>query len=244
LFALFVLCFFVSYAQCQSTKQVSSTQLCTNQSLADELAKRYDTDQQLRTDFIKWAVNNDLMTASGQMKQVSAEKQLLLMKKMTEQETVDKENQAWIKKQVENEGWPTITEVGPAGAKHAFMLVQHSSDRKFQKKCLALMSALDNDEIHTRGMAYLTDRLLVMEGKRQLYGTQLMHGGNGFEPAPIENPDTVDERRKSLGMETLGEYIKKAKAEVKSIASTNEQPSQSRTANASSGLKTDQSQKK
>lgn len=53
--------------------------------------------------------------------------------------------------------------------------------------------------------AFLEDRLLTMEDKPQIYGTQFRNIGNGFEPFPIEDPEHVDERRARVGLGTLAE---------------------------------------
>mgnify|MGYP001560728744 CR=1 FL=1 len=59
-------------------------------------------------------------------------------------------------------------------------------------------------DVDQADVAYLEDRILVNEGKPQLYGTQFLEGA----PRPIKDPDHVDERRKSVGLESLAEGIK------------------------------------
>ena len=57
--------------------------------------------------------------------------------------------------------------------------------------------------------ALLYDRIQLLLGKKQCYGTRM-----GKDPAgqpivlPTELPETVDERRKSLGMDPLSVYVK------------------------------------
>ena len=56
----------------------------------------------------------------------------------------------------------------------------------------------------------LEDRLLMEEGKPQIYGTQITRGATGQpEVWPIEDPAHVDERRTSVGLEPLVEYLKR-----------------------------------
>ena len=55
-------------------------------------------------------------------------------------------------------------------------------------------------------IAYLEDRLLIMEGKPQIYGTQFRTIDGVSEPFPIEDPEHVDERRASVGLDTYAAY--------------------------------------
>jgi hypothetical protein len=70
------------------------------------------------------------------------------------------------------------------------------------------MKTQPKDEVDPRDTAYLTDRVLIGTGKRQLYGTQVIFKDGKFVPNPIEDADQVDERRKAIGMEPLQEYLK------------------------------------
>ena len=55
----------------------------------------------------------------------------------------------------------------------------------------------------------MEDRYLMNEGKMQVYGTQGMSNDNGSYIWPIENPETVNERRKEAGFtQTIEEYAK------------------------------------
>ena len=92
----------------------------------------------------------------------------------------------------------------------AFLLVQHAdADKEFQKKCLELLKeAVAKKQALPTDYAYLTDRVLVGEGKKQLYGTQLMPKDGKLVPQPIEDEANVDARRKELGLPPLADYLK------------------------------------
>ncbi|MCP4246955.1 MAG: hypothetical protein GY778_07885, partial [bacterium] len=57
-------------------------------------------------------------------------------------------------------------------------------------------------------LAYLTDRVLVQEGKPQRYGTQFFAKDGVFKLNPIEDEAYVDARRKEVGLGPLAEYVK------------------------------------
>lgn len=127
-----------------------------------------------------------------------------------EMDRVDRENTEWMKGLVGEHGWPKVSEVGPDGAQAAFLLAQHSPDTAFQRRCLDLMTPLVKEgEVNAVNWAYLLDRVLLAEGKKQVFGTQFLVGPDGKpELRPLEEPETVDERRAELGMPPLEEYRK------------------------------------
>jgi hypothetical protein len=162
-----------------------------NEELRKELADRVKEDQDARKALI----------AAGKMSDPDS------MKKMEE---IDKRNTAWLKGVIDKHGWPGKSLVGEAGAHDAWLLVQHADhDRPFQKRCLDLLKdAVRKGEASGKDLAYLTDRVLVGEGKKQLYGTQFTTKDGEMVPSPIEDEANVDKRRKEVGLETLAEYTK------------------------------------
>lgn len=125
-------------------------------------------------------------------------------------EAIDRKNTARMKEIVSKYGWPGKSLVGDDGAQAAWLLVQHADlDPDFQKKCLALMKeAFKKGEVSGQNLAYLTDRVLVAEKKKQLYGTQFKTENGELVPSPIEDEANVDKRRKEAGLSTLAEYRK------------------------------------
>lgn len=125
-------------------------------------------------------------------------------------QTVDKRNTKRMKKIVSEYGWPTKRKVGADGTRAAWLLVQHADlDPVFQRLCLEKMTPFqESGEVMLEDVAYLSDRVLVNEGKPQVYGTQF-HSVEGVrQPRPIRDPDNVDKRRKSMGLNTMKEYTK------------------------------------
>lgn len=117
-------------------------------------------------------------------------------------------NTARMRAIVTRHGWPGRSLVGDDGAAAAWLLVQHAStDRAFQRGCLTLLqAAVRAGEASGLHLAYLTDRLLLADGLRQWYGTQLELVDGQWRPAPLEDPEGVDARRRALGLEPLDRY--------------------------------------
>ena len=110
---------------------------------------------------------------------------------------------------IKENGWPTISMVGTEGALAAFLLAQHAdADPTFQRDCLQRMQAAPEGEVSKNDVAYLTDRVLVNEGKKQLYGTQFHIVDGKLAPRPIEDDQNLDKRRAEAGMITMDAYRK------------------------------------
>jgi hypothetical protein len=123
----------------------------------------------------------------------------------------DARHRARLKAIVARYGWPGKTLVGRDAARAAWLLVQHADrDLVFQKQCLALMRAAPKGEVEPVNLAYLTDRVLVGEKKKQRYGTQLLGVGGAFKSQPIEDEANVDKRRAEVGLPPLAEYLRTA----------------------------------
>ena len=118
-------------------------------------------------------------------------------------------NTQWLKNVVERHGWPGHSLVGRDGAAAAWLLAQHADlDPSFQRRCLDLMTAMPTGEVSPHHIAYLTDRVLLAEGAPQLYGTQVQQVDGVCQPVNLANPESVDQRRASVGLAPLAEYLR------------------------------------
>lgn len=85
----------------------------------------------------------------------------------------------------------------------------------FMRHCLALLKqSASNNEVIPWLAAMLEDRIRMYEGKPQIYGTQFQPGNTGeLNPYPIENPDSVNERRFADGLNSLEERTAELRAQ-------------------------------
>ena len=125
---------------------------------------------------------------------------------------IDADNTAWLKAVVEAVGWPGYSLVGEEGARAAWLLAQHADrDPQFQRRCAELLKrAVGEGEAAPTDLAYLTDRVLVNTCRPQLYGTQLTARDGRFLPQRLEDPGSVDARRRNVGLEPLQDYLRRA----------------------------------
>jgi len=112
---------------------------------------------------------------------------------------------------VKQYGWPTYDMVGDLAADALLLVVNHHPDAEVRKQYLPqIQSACEAKQGSCTEYAKIHDRILVDEGKEQLYGMQFRYGkGNKLEPFPVAYPELVDQRRKAIGLEPLAEYLKR-----------------------------------
>ena len=127
---------------------------------------------------------------------------------------IDWDNTTWMKQVIEKHGWPGRTMVGRDGAQAAWLLVQHADrDPAFQRRCLELLTKVyEKGDASADQVAYLTDRVLLAEGKPQVYGTQFETVNGKLQPRPIENEAEVDKRRAEMGLAPLAVYAEKMRS--------------------------------
>jgi len=170
--------------------QDSQTPTVADASLRLELLKRVQTDRAIRWELIAKGISDEI---SARMR------------------AIDEDNTTRMKAIVQQYGWPGPELVGKDGSQAAFTLVQHA-DLAFQKEMLPLVKrAYGAGGLSGNNFALLQDRVLVRDGKPQIYGTQLNYTGPEVIPYPIEDEQNVDRRRAELGMPSLAEYLESTK---------------------------------
>jgi len=122
---------------------------------------------------------------------------------------VDSANTAWLKADVEANGWYRISVHGEETTSSAWLMAQHADrDRAFQREVLSLLEPLVAEgEAPSRNYAYLYDRLAVAENRPQRYGTQgRCAARNLWEPFELEDPARTDAWRAEVEIGSLAEY--------------------------------------
>lgn len=118
---------------------------------------------------------------------------------------------------VDDGGWPDVPRAGEEGAAAAFMIVQQSIGLpRFMTACLEMMEEAANaGRIPKWQVALLTDRICMLEGRPQVYGTQFDWDEKGeLNPIPIEDPDNVDARRRAVDLIPMADAIVHERREV------------------------------
>lgn len=116
-------------------------------------------------------------------------------------------------------GYPTIDKVGEEASEATWLVIQHAIGQPlFMKKCITLLEiAVNENKADLKNLAYMKDRIAVLENKVQLYGTQFDWDEAGeLSPNPIDNFNEVNKRRKSIGLNSLEEQTEMIRRQVKS----------------------------
>ena len=124
---------------------------------------------------------------------------------------IDQTNLDYVKSVLPADGWFRKSRDGDQVGRDAWLIVQHApDDRAFQRQVLAAMEPLVKiGEARGADYALLYDRLEMYEGRPQRYGSQATCADGGWALHAIEDPDQIDERRRSVGLtQPISEYAK------------------------------------
>ncbi len=116
-----------------------------------------------------------------------------------------------LSKIFEREGYPGYDKVGKSGAKNFWLMVQHLDKwPDFQLTVLkAMEKEVNNENASPADFAYLTDRVRLNTGQKQVYGTQVKYNTDSCQayPKQLDQPETVNLRRKQAGLTSLEIYL-------------------------------------
>ncbi len=116
----------------------------------------------------------------------------------------DHRNQELVISIIEKCGMPTLKEVTQKHMNAIWLALQHT-DKKIRKKYFPqIKKAVENGDLSKQQYALMIDRILMDEGKPQIYGSQIKNG----KLYKLENPEMVNERRKKMGMKPIEDYLK------------------------------------
>lgn len=141
------------------------------------------------------------------LRQVLLEKGTLNDVYHPEMEKLHLENATKLRKLIEKMGFPVLSNAGEEGVRLSWVIIQHSiSLPSFMQDCLLQMRLAAGQHDYTLElMAYTEDRVAWLEGRPQLYGTNLDWKDGELKPTPIEDPGLVDVRRRGIGLPPLSE---------------------------------------
>lgn len=109
---------------------------------------------------------------------------------------------------LDEHGWVGKNRVGASANQAIWLTIQHS-ELNIQEKYLPLLKeSVAKGESEGWHLAFLEDRILMRNKKKQLYGTQAVWDKNLRKNKiyPIEDLENVNQRRKKLGLEPIEKY--------------------------------------
>lgn len=112
---------------------------------------------------------------------------------------------------VDRYGWPTTRAVGERASTAALMILLHASDLALQLSCRDLIArAADDGACPAVHHAFIADHCAVEVGQPQFYGTRI--NPDTLLPYEVRHPQTLDERRRDVGLGPLDAQLAQVRA--------------------------------
>lgn len=200
-FSWFVLCMLM-IVPCSA--QNASSVKPKHPEIASELIEMGEADQKFRQ-----TIHEQMLKVSQTPGQAELTKEIV--EAQEKQSELDAKNLKRLEQIIAQIGWPGKTLVGEKACVAAFLIVQHSELPTQEKYLPVLKEAASKGEVRPADAAMLEDRVLMRQGKKQIYGTQLQsnqESGLKLFLVPIEDEANVDERRAKVGLGPLKDYLK------------------------------------
>jgi hypothetical protein len=122
---------------------------------------------------------------------------------------IDSTNLVQVESLIAKYGWLGQSFVGARGNQTIFLVIQHADLVTQEKYLPMLQKSVEEGESRPWDLALLQDRILMRQGKKQIYGSQVVFNETGGQEFyPIEDEKNVNIRREKVGLMPLEEYAK------------------------------------
>ena len=163
--------------------------------IKNKLEKVYDLDQTYRQETGK-------LISSGQLSKEEYEK--LYDSKFKK---IDDQNIKVVCDILDKYGFIEKERIGYKASYAQYLVIQHAPHEIKLKYQSVIEEAVNNGKLSRSDYAHFVDRVLVEEGKKQIYGTQYKFDEKSgkYELEPIENNENINEIRKEMGLPSFEE---------------------------------------
>lgn len=123
---------------------------------------------------------------------------------------IDRQNLIKVISLIDKCGMPTTKEISKKQMNAIWLVFQHADNTNRKKYFPLLKKSAENGDLSKSSIALMEDRILMMDGKPQIYGSQISENRETkkWELYKLEKPETVDKRRAEVGLGSLKEYVK------------------------------------
>ncbi len=127
--------------------------------------------------------------------------------------TIALEQEAKIRFILNNYGWPSISLVGEEGSTALWLVVQRTNKDLVKMGATLMSRAARNGEADRFQAAVLQDKALILNGKKQWFGTQLYTNKEtgSLEVFPIADEANLNKRRLEMNLEPIESYLSSLK---------------------------------
>lgn len=124
-------------------------------------------------------------------------------------EEVDVAHRAELGRWLQARGFPRAAQVGYDGVGAFWLLLQHAPEL-LEPQLPAMRAAVAAGELSRSSLALSEDRVAMIQGRPQRYGSQLQAGVDGrLALYRLASPESVDVRRAEMDLEPLQTYLKR-----------------------------------
>lgn len=177
------------------------------QTKLDVLEKNYDQALKKELEAINVADQKIRLSLDGIEKKYGADSQELKAA-WKEIEKIDAINLKRVTEILDSKGWLGPDQVGETASATLWLVIQHANTKEWEKYLPIMRKAVQEKKARASNLALLEDRYLAFGlNKKQIYGSQLQTINGVTKLMPIEDPDHLDERRASVGLPPIAEYI-------------------------------------
>lgn len=191
---LIIILFAVSFSHAQEPQ--------INAGLKEELARIHESDQKYRRYLGR--VNRDLAFRDSLIIAWDTDENNLTREIWNRQLENDSINLIRVTEIINKYGYPGKSLVGEEESTAVWYVIQHAPVEIIKKYLPIIKEAAHNNELPARLVGMMEDRMLMYQGKEQIYGTQgsritLKSGDYLWIIWPIKDPENVNKRRKEIG---------------------------------------------
>lgn len=177
-------------------------------SIQQEIARLWQWDQAGRFTFLKLKTDDETGFAYWARRLAVANSR-----------AADERSKRYMEQTLAEFDWIDRRRFGRTISDHAWILVQHADGYpEFQAEVLKRMEHyVANGGVRPKHYAYLYDRVAVNTGRKQRYGTQPTwecEADGSMQLKPLEDPESVNDRRKKMGLNTVEEGLAQMSRQV------------------------------
>jgi len=124
---------------------------------------------------------------------------------------IDRKNLVTVVSLIEKCGMPSLDNVTTQQMSTIWLVFQHSDNYHRKKYLSILKKSAKNGDLRKSQMALMEDRILMMDGKPQIYGSQITknYDTGAWMIYELKDPEHVNKRRAEVGLKPLNEYVSK-----------------------------------
>lgn len=122
---------------------------------------------------------------------------------------IDRKNLTTVISLIENCGMPTLEEVNETQMSAIWLTIQHGDHENRKKYFPLLEQSAKNGDLRSTEIAMMKDRILMGDGKPQVYGTQITQKDGQWVLYELSDPESVNKRRTEIGFGPIEDYLKR-----------------------------------